>query len=171
MYRDKDKLSGLIDEVYELAGLLEVARRSADLPPSLPRLIAGKARAIADACPFTEDAVRVNDVEKNVNVVEESKEVEEKCDVSTPTSAPAETPAFAETSVTADACGHARKIPKITLNDRFLFARELFGGSQSELRGALEILAGDPGAVRQFAADRGWDPENPEVIRFISLFD
>lgn len=171
MYRDKDKLSHLIDEVYELAGLLEVARRSADLPLSLPRLIAGKARAIADACSSPEVAVMDNDTEKMTDVVEESKEVVEKCEVPSLSCAPAETPVSVETPAPADSRGCVRNVPKITLNDRFLFARELFGGSQSELRGALEILAADPGAVRQFAADRGWDPETPEVIRFISLFD
>lgn len=59
-----------------------------------------------------------------------------------------------------------------TLNDRFLFTRELFGGSSEQYSQALSLIESMPSydmVEDYFINDLGWDKENSEVKLFCDI--
>lgn len=61
---------------------------------------------------------------------------------------------------------------RLSLNDRYLFLRELFGGDIAALNGALDTLAGlsSPDEVAAYAAGTlGLNPEEPVAASFIMV--
>lgn len=59
-----------------------------------------------------------------------------------------------------------------TLNDRFLFTRELFGGSSEQYTQALSLIESMPSydiVEDYFINDLGWDKENSEVKLFCDI--
>lgn len=66
--------------------------------------------------------------------------------------------------------GDIRK--SMTLNDKFLFRRELFGGNDAELNDTLELLASMHSfdeAEEYIYDDLQWNRENPTVSDFMSI--
>lgn len=60
----------------------------------------------------------------------------------------------------------------LTLNDRFRFRRELFGGSDAEMNAtldAVERMAGYTEAEQYLLDNLGWNPESEEVIEFLTI--
>lgn len=68
--------------------------------------------------------------------------------------------------------GDIRKM--LTLNDKFLFRRELFNGSDTELNDTLELIASmhSSAEAREYLFDDlQWDPEAEAVNDFLALVD
>lgn len=66
--------------------------------------------------------------------------------------------------------GDIRK--SMTLNDKFLFKRELFGGNEAELNDTLELLASMHSfdeAEEYIYEDLQWNREDPTVTDFMSI--
>lgn len=60
----------------------------------------------------------------------------------------------------------------MTLNDKFLFKRELFGGNEAELNDTIELLASMHSfdeAEEYIYDDLQWDRKNPTVADFMSI--
>lgn len=170
-----DDLKLLIEKVYELAGLLEVAGRDQDARLSLGSSICRKAGSIVDSCrslfpeqeakipDFTEDFVYVCDDEDSIGEAAYSIPDEE------PDPGPEQPagPASVCRAVVKPLCRRS----VFSINDRFLFARELFGGSLSRFDAciahadALSSLAD----VNAYLASFGWNPEEVTTRRFLEI--
>ena len=60
----------------------------------------------------------------------------------------------------------------MTLNDKFLFRRELFGGNDAELNDTIELLASMHSfdEVEEYIYDDlQWDRKNPTVVDFMEI--
>lgn len=60
----------------------------------------------------------------------------------------------------------------LTLNDKFMFRRELFGGSAEEFNDTLDLISAmsSYAEAREYLCDDlAWDPENPTVKEFLNL--
>ncbi|MDE6463088.1 MAG: hypothetical protein K2L16_00460 [Muribaculaceae bacterium] len=65
-----------------------------------------------------------------------------------------------------------RLLHAFTINDRFRFCRELFGGDQEDFADTLSVLAEMPDyaeAEDYLFHDLMWDPSNPEVEAFMQI--
>ena len=85
-----------------------------------------------------------------------------------PAAAPVSAPAPAPVSVPA---GH-RTAPVFSINDRFLFSRELFGGNVADFESALKEVAGMEcyeEAEEYFYTDWKFDSESPVVGEFLAV--
>ena len=59
-----------------------------------------------------------------------------------------------------------------SLNDRFLYARELFGGNMKTFDSAVDFIEGvdDYALIEEyFFNELGWDPENANVGAFMEI--
>ncbi len=66
----------------------------------------------------------------------------------------------------------AKMLKLFTLNDRFRFRRELFGGSDTAMKAILAVIATMPtldDAKRYLTEDQGMDPESEEVSYFFEI--
>lgn len=88
--------------------------------------------------------------------------------------APAEPAAEAHTAAHAEAprTPNTQLLKAFTLNDRFRFRRELFGGNDADFTETLTLLADMDSydeAAGYLCDDMMWDPENPEVSAFLEI--
>lgn len=84
---------------------------------------------------------------------------------------PAESPAPKEATPRHPVDPNAPK-PAFCINDRFRFRRELFGNSDAEFNAAMDLVATMDDyeeAEAYFFVDRGWNPEQPEVMDFMAI--
>lgn len=96
--------------------------------------------------------------------------------VEAPQPSPAAQPAATPVAVPAPApvsapAGH-RTAPVFSINDRFLFSRELFGGNVADFESALKEVAGMEcyeEAEEYFYTDWKFDPESPVVGEFLAV--
>ncbi|MCM1475973.1 MAG: hypothetical protein NC036_06985 [Muribaculaceae bacterium] len=153
-----EDISQLINEIHELAGLLHFCMSPAPYPPALADNIRRRTADIAARC----QAVAAG--------LPQDQE-----------STPPPTPYY-ELEVGRTICNRPevgrticnRTDPtepntyRITLNDRYLFARELFSGDLRLLDQTIRSLAGaDSEIIEAFFAKKSyWDPKNPTVKRF-----
>lgn len=124
----------------------------------------------------------VEEVEEEVNAPEEmepapapavepisaSVEAPQPAPAAQPVAAPVPSPAPAPVSAPA---GH-RTAPVFSINDRFLFSRELFGGNVADFESALKEVAGMEcyeEAEEYFYTDWKFDPESPVVGEFLAV--
>lgn len=170
-----DDLKLLIEKVYELAGLLEVTGRDPDARLSLSSSICKKAGFIAGSCRslfpeheaensgFTEDFVYVRDDEDSIGGSAYSiPDAEPGPEPERPVSPASECPA-----VVKPVCRRS----VFSINDRFLFARELFGGSLSRFDACIahaDALS-SPGDVNAYIASFGWNPDEAATRRFLEI--
>lgn len=66
----------------------------------------------------------------------------------------------------------AKMLKLFTLNDRFRFRRELFGGSDTAMKAILAVIATMPtldDAKRYLTEDQGMDPDSEEVSYFFEI--
>ncbi|MDE5664068.1 MAG: hypothetical protein K2I37_08560 [Muribaculaceae bacterium] len=131
-----------------------------------------------------EEGEREEEVEEEVNAPEEMapapapavEPVSVSAEVSQPAPAPAPQPAAAPVSAPAPApvsapAGH-RTAPVFSINDRFLFSRELFGGNVADFESALKEVAGMEcyeEAEEYFYTDWKFDSESPVVGEFLAV--
>lgn len=163
----------LITLTVELEGLLRVVRdRNDDVALSLAR---GKAAAIAAALATAESApdtiaVPADEPDKPAEPSETTAEPAEAPDVSGP-EAPA--PGSDVASTPAPTPAAPRDLRRyLTLNDKFRFRRELFGGSDEELNDTLDLIS----SMRSIEEvdeylfdDLAWDSGNAVVKEFRSI--
>lgn len=60
----------------------------------------------------------------------------------------------------------------LTLNDKFMFKRELFNDSIEEFNDTLDLISAMNSydeALEYLCDDLAWDPENPAVKEFLNL--
>lgn len=155
-------LQDLVDSTYELAGLLQLAAGAAPDYGTLPRLIAAK-RTYIDRCI---DRWLVESAPEALAALEAEviQEADEESD--TP-----EAIAITDTAELPDADVSAgSRYPRFTLNDRYLYARELFGGSPQAMNAVVERLLRLPSGAdmeRVFYAEIFADRENVIGRRFL----
>ncbi|MCH5218139.1 MAG: hypothetical protein J1F07_06285 [Muribaculaceae bacterium] len=160
----KEKYRNMLDLAFELEGLLNLALSREELPEELENLIDTKIRHLT-AAGFPE----VHPQE----MLEAPGKKTPVCDV-------LPGPFYALTDDEDDSAyekprrgeRHRRKKPVFSLNDRFLFIRELFGGDAKAFNVALNFLAEADSAeeAETYLRARGINPDDRETdARFMEV--
>lgn len=147
-------------EARRLAAEISAMLDTAVTPAGTPATPAGPAATVAAPVPEPQED------EAEVVAVEES----EPAPAPAPATAPAPTPA--PVNVAPVAVGDIRR--SLTLNDKFRFIRELFGGSDVDFNGTLDLIATmhSPAEAREYLLqDLAWDAESPLVADFLAYVD
>lgn len=143
-------------EARRLAAEISAMLDTAVTPAGTPATPAEPAATVAAPVPEPQED------EAEVVAVEESEPA--------PATAPAPTPA--PVNVAPVAVGDIRR--SLTLNDKFRFIRELFGGSDVDFNGTLDLIATmhSPAEAREYLLqDLAWDAESPLVADFLAYVD
>ncbi len=197
--KNKLNLQNLHDEAYEIVGLIELAMHKGEISEQLREVLADKIERLAsqvsantpsqmeegestqvldyspekDAKEKTADETEHESaefeesgegLEEYVEIIEEEEEETEKVSE------------ILREKVILEK-GSRQKVekrgrPVFTLNDRFLFTRELFGGDRSAFDAALLQVVGMDSVEEMedyFYHDLGWDEENEEVQKFLTI--
>ncbi len=143
---------------------LEVAfDKFSSLSSLFEELKAGHTTELPAPCQSSEEEKEKEEDIPNDTVVAESDA--ESVEVPTAPTAPT-----APDIIMPNVVGDIRKT--MTLNDKFLFKRELFGGNDAELNDTLELLASMHSfdeATEYIYDDLQWDSENPTVKDFMDI--
>lgn len=94
------------------------------------------------------------------------------CDLQPPTHTEIKTETKAKVEAKPEAKAEAKPMPPISINDRFRFRRELFGGSTPDFDAALNLIATMDSfdeAHDYFICELDWDPEQPVVEEFMDM--
>lgn len=143
-------------EARRLAAEISAMLDTAVTPAGTPATPAEPAAAVAAPVPEPQED------EDEVVAVEESE----------PAPAPAPAPTPAPVNAAPVAVGDIRR--SLTLNDKFRFIRELFGGSDVDFNGTLDLIATmhSPAEAREYLLqDLAWDAESPLVADFLAYVD
>lgn len=151
---------------------------------------------VAEVCPPTPAAPAPAKEDKTVEIIEEKAEVTVKADETAPTPAPAEPTTLlneaqaeedeADTEAAEAEAAEKKMAPEIrsseeagakmlkllTLNDRFMFRRELFGGSDTAMKAIMSVIAVMPtldDAKRYLTEEQGLDAESEEGSYFLEI--
>lgn len=149
-------------EARRLAAEISAMLDTAVTPAGTPATPAEPAATVATPVPEPQED------EAEVVAVEES----EPAPTPTPAPAPAPAPTPAPVNVAPVAVGDIRR--SLTLNDKFRFIRELFGGSDVDFNGTLDLIATmhSPAEAREYLLqDLAWDAESPLVADFLAYVD
>ncbi len=190
-------MTGLLDCIYELEGLVHLALSRDDSPEALPELIARKGEELSQrACGIARDTTTVVEVAAPA-VVKEKVEipapVEAQEIVETPAPVEAQeiveipAPVEIEENIAVSAPVVAEKVvvPKpvsvspeprgklvFSINDRYRFKRELFNNSDADFNNTLAFVASMENydeAEDYFLGELQWDPSSREVIDFLEI--
>ncbi len=190
-------MTGLLDCIYELEGLVHLALSRDDSPEALPELIARKGEELSQrACGIARDTTTVVEIAAPA-VVEEKVEtpapVEAQEIVETPAPVEAQeiveipAPVEIEENIAVSAPVVAEKVvvPKpvsvspeprgklvFSINDRYRFKRELFNNSDADFNNTLAFVASMENydeAEDYFLGELQWDPSSREVIDFLEI--
>ena len=145
-------------EARRLAAEISAMLDTAVTPAGTPATPAESAAAVAAPVPEPQED------EAEVVAVEESEPA--------PAPAPAPAPTPAPVNAAPVAVGDIRR--SLTLNDKFRFIRELFGGSDVDFNGTLDLIATmhSPAEAREYLLqDLAWDAESPLVADFLAYVD
>lgn len=189
------QIKPLLSTCLEIEGLLcLLAQRNGSLPVDVVALIKEKVAKLSadlELVPvaeqgsldslFASGACECNPVESE-SAVAEAAEIEEAgdADVEQPESKPAapalKIESFSDATVIEPkerpAVTERSTVPELTINDKFRFRRELFDGSDVDLKEALRIASEMTTADEvedYFYNDLCLDPSNPTVTDFIAL--
>lgn len=186
---NKDELNNLLDTIYELEGLVHLAITRDDQPFKLPELIARKGREI---CRLTEEVAGSGKQHVNAPspasappaastahaIVYESEPAPAPkpapIQEPKPAPAPAVAPKPAPKPTPAPASGNSQARGKLvfSINDRYKFKRELFGGSDTAFNATLSLVASMDSydeAEEYFIDELQWDQSRLEVIEFLDI--
>lgn len=159
------RLSEMLDLTYELEGLLHIGVSRSEVPQRLNQLIVSKLNAIiaiADNPATPEELAREDQA---YSLEEEDPEFipqplfKDEEDVKEPTEEHEVQPAV-----------HQERGRLFSINDRFLYARELFGGELSNFDRAMnDVITLDSydEAEEYFISEWGFDPDSPTAIKFL----
>lgn len=149
------KYNKILDRVYELEGLLLLAISGDNNTSRLPELIYRKAAEITALSSI---------VETELSSVTSEEKAEEKPVIETPVIQQSQ-PAPIQPEV------RTARTPLLSLNDRFLFIRELFGGDGDRFDGAMNQMATFDNyeeAEEYFLTEYGWEAEDANVEAFFN---
>lgn len=163
---DKKEIQELLDKTYELEGLLHLAAaRSEDMPEVLPGLIRTK---VAELYGMTGGGNVAEPVIEPVIVTAHEDEM-----IESPADEPIEE--IEETTVEEPVGSPIHEMTGLfSLNDRFLFIRELFNGSPEAFDNALTKVAGMDSvdeAEEYFYDECGMNPADPSVEAFMKIIE
>lgn len=154
----RKRLSGMLDLTYELEGLLHIGVTRSSVPPHLNQLIVNKLNALVA---LADEPVRPEELEAPAVEAPAPPSYDEEPEL--PSAAPEEE--------------NVRDIPEkrgalFSVNDRFLFTREMFGGELKNFDAAInELVTLDSvdEAEEYLSSEWNIDPENPVAIRFLGI--
>lgn len=174
----KDELNNLLDTIYELEGLVHLAITRDDSPAKLPELIAHKGEEISR---LTKNLGK-NEPEPEPIPEPEPVLIPEPEPILEPAPIPMPEPSFvAEENRSPVSEPETLSIlhspePRgklvFSLNDRYRFKRELFGGSDTAFNATLSLVASLDSydeAEEYFLEEKQWDPARPEVTEFLEI--
>lgn len=157
----KNKIDELLVNLYELEGLLLLAKQKEEIPEDLKALITKKWNAV-------ESVVKPMAPREDFQFYALEEEPEE---VEVEVREPA-TPTEPEVRNVAPESASKRVAAPCSLNDKFLFIREIFSGSGSRFDNALAELArfeNADEAVAYFEGKYDIDPESEAGERFLDM--
>lgn len=182
------KINEMLDSVYELEGLLHLMLNREDIPEALPRLVRQKALRVAElgaafAEPESASASACEPIaEPEPVVAPEPIAAPEPVVVAEVVTTPevvaepvivADPEAVVEPVVETTApATHADAMPVFSLNDKFLYTRQLFDGSRAAFDDAMRRVAemeSEDEAEAYFIDTLGWDPEDVDVAGFMKI--
>lgn len=140
--KNKEELNNLLDNVYELEGLIHLALSRDDNAEHLSGLIARKAQSIAG--------------------------MTEKSDMSDPSDKSDHT----ETVEVPQTVSEPRGRLVFSINDRYRFRRELFNNNDTAFNDALALVAQMDNyeeAEDYFLGELQWNPDSEEVTAFFDV--
>ncbi len=198
---DKQNMEALLDRVYELEGLLHLALSREDAPQRLQEIIRLKGQRIAEIIADTpaptqssqpsQDSRDSQDSQNSQSSQssQSSQNSQSSQDSQSSHSAPDATPMLEEEEEMAEAWDEITdpepKAPetapasplksRFSLNDRFRFSRELFGGDTRGFDRLVETLQEMPNfdEARHYLADTlGWDIESDDAAaEFVEIIN
>lgn len=176
---DKRKIQELLDRTYELEGLLHLAlAREDDLPAQLPGLIYAKIAELNEYDEYDDSERSEKEVVPSVPEVsvEESEEditVADDDVVAREVYVEDEMVGVVRAGIKSGSVYHKenRKTPCVfSLNDRFLYIRELFGGNAKAFDDAMDVLStmSDMREAEEYFYDEcDFKPDNHTVEEFM----
>lgn len=175
----KEDIKRLQELAFELEGLIGLAVDRPDMEARLPELVRNKLRAMevllpSDTLPQFEEEMAVADSEPELVAepeLEVEPEFEAEPEVETEPDLEAEVEAEERVEPDVPRVGESRA-PVFSVNDRFRFIRELFGGSRDAFDGALTQIAACDSydeAEEYVLSDLELDPELPATQEFLTL--
>lgn len=175
----KEDIKRLQELAFELEGLIGLAVDRPDMEARLPELVRNKLRAMevllpSDTLPQLEEEIAVADAEPELEVepeFEAEPELEAEPEVELEPDLEAEVEEEERTESDVPRVGESRA-PVFSVNDRFRFIRELFGGSRDAFDGALTQIAACDSydeAEEYVLSDLELDPELPATQEFLTL--
>lgn len=188
MLIDKEKLQELLDTTYELEGLLHLMLSRDDINSTLEGLVVKKLERLSEMAGlqspgnsdedmpegFYEEEIPVKTEFTDISDTSDGTGQEETSEVSGTVKEPeiagetALTGNFVETSPEM-----SRKVaPAFSLNDKFLFTRELFNGSREDFNESIDRLAEMETyeeAEGYFLYTLGWNPKDETVMDFMGI--
>ena len=157
----KEDIKRLQELAFELEGLIGLAVDRPDMEARLPELVRNKLRAMevllpSDTLPQFEEEIAVADAEPELEA-----EPDFEAEIEPELEATPDVPRVGES-----------RAPVFSVNDRFRFIRELFGGSRDAFDGALTQIAACDSydeAEEYVLSDLELDPELPATQEFLTL--
>jgi len=140
---NNDTLKRMLNAVYELEALVDLALRRNPIPEQFEELISAKASEIVALTQAPDPRQEENDN----NDCPDLQNIEQQ----------------------------ARPLPDLrrlfSINDKFLFRRELFTGSQADFDDTLHRISGfsSLSQLQELIAEKGWNEELPETARFLDI--
>lgn len=168
MTMQKTRLKRILNATYELEALLELALRRNPAPVEMDSLIAEKADAIRRL--VSEKEPEENIVEKTADETVPEPESSDEEPVFPEPGKTAEIPAAEETA--AEPRHDLKRL--FSLNDRFRYARELFGGDRRILDEALDQasrIAGETSVREYFLGKFCWNPDDAAAAEFLEKLE
>lgn len=148
----------------EISAMLDTAVTPAGTPATPAEPAATAPAPVAAPAPEPQD--------EDVEVVAVEETPAEPAPAPSPAQAPAPAPSPAPAPASHVVVGDIRR--SLTLNDKFRFIRELFGGSDVDFNGTLDLIATmhSPAEAREYLLqDLAWDAESPLVADFLAYVD
>ncbi len=178
-------MTGLLDCIYELEGLVHLALSRDDSPEALPELIARKGEELSQrACGIARDTTTVVEVAAPA-VVKEKVETPAPVEAQEIVEIPAPVEIEENIAVSAPVVAEKVVVPKpvsvspeprgklvFSINDRYRFKRELFNNSDADFNNTLAFVASMENydeAEDYFLGELQWDPSSREVIDFLEI--
>lgn len=148
----------------EISAMLDTAVTPAGTPATPAEPAAAAPAPVAAPAPEPQD--------EDVEVVAVEETPAEPAPAPSPAQAPTPAPSPAPAPASHVVVGDIRR--SLTLNDKFRFIRELFGGSDVDFNGTLDLIATmhSPAEAREYLLqDLAWDAESPLVADFLAYVD
>ena len=182
---DRETLSAMLDLTYELEGLIHLALNRDNAPDRIGALLTDKIsalKAVSDGADFSDlsdfsDGSDLSDCSESSYIINDGDDGDgddgDGEDGDDAALAP-EMEVESESVVSAPVSSHrsAPGTPVFSINDRFLYSRELFGGRVADFEAALKEVATMESfeeAEEYLTSEWGLDPESQTVADFLAV--